>query len=160
MKRAGSMLVILSLALAASPLWADAPAGQYTVAADTVKDNKTGLTWQRTVPAQTYAQPNAATYCQRLNLGGFSSGWRLPSKLELETILGSTQDESDHRCDGLPEYPVRVVLDLHAFGWQRRQRVWHRLRPWLFEPLGHDEKLQGSLRALRTRRKPLAHARR
>jgi len=69
--------------------WAAAPAGRYTVneQAGTVLDNKTGLTWQRAVPDRTYNWADAQTYCQELNLGGFSSGWRLPTRLELETLV-------------------------------------------------------------------------
>ena len=49
-KRSGMMLVVAVVVLLASSLWAAAPAGRYTIDADTVKVNKTGLTWQRVVP--------------------------------------------------------------------------------------------------------------
>jgi len=55
-----------------------------------VKDNKTGLTWQREVPATGYNWENAKSYCPTLNalkLGGFEDGWRLPTKIELETLV-------------------------------------------------------------------------
>jgi hypothetical protein len=81
------MLIIMAIALAAPVSRAAAPAGRYTTAADTVKDNKTGLTWQRVGPTTPYYWADAKTYCQALSLGGFSSGWRLPTKKELETLV-------------------------------------------------------------------------
>ena len=75
-----------------------APAGQYTIDADTVKDNRTGLTWQRCPAGQSgtsclvgtawvRSSLDSETYCSALNLGGFSSGWRLPTYRELQSIL-------------------------------------------------------------------------
>jgi len=69
-----------------------APVGHYTINTDTVVDNKTGLTWQRSpapsasAPA-TYTQAAAATYCAALSLGGYSSGWRVPTANELLSIV-------------------------------------------------------------------------
>jgi hypothetical protein len=82
-------LLVVGMMLLGSLAWAAAPAGRYTVneQAATVLDNKTGLTWQRAVPSTSYTWANAQAYCQGLNLGGFSSGWRLPTKLELETLV-------------------------------------------------------------------------
>jgi len=73
-----------------------APAGQYTVATDTVSDNRTGLVWQRCTAGLSGSScatgsasifTDAATYCQDLSLGGFSSGWRLPTVKELQSIV-------------------------------------------------------------------------
>jgi len=51
----------------------------------TVTDNNTGLIWQQAEPGyMTWA--SALSYCEGLSLGGFS-GWRLPSKKELITIV-------------------------------------------------------------------------
>jgi hypothetical protein len=66
---------------------ASAPYGRYVVSADTIADTKTGLTWQRAVPAGTFTQADGAAQCQSLALGGFSSGWRLPAKKELDSIV-------------------------------------------------------------------------
>jgi hypothetical protein len=87
---------------------AGAPQGRFVVNADagTVRDATTNLTWQRTpscpsgdrarnnrgappgcVSGRTYSWAEAAAYCQALNLGGFSTGWRLPTKKELETLI-------------------------------------------------------------------------
>lgn len=78
---------IFATCLFACSAWAAAPSGRYTIANDTVKDNKTGLTWQRAVPNWSYTWATAKSYCQGLNLGGYSSGWRLPTKKELETLV-------------------------------------------------------------------------
>jgi hypothetical protein len=73
--------------MAAPALWAAAPSGQYTdLKNGTVKDNKTGLVWQQAVAIQD-DWTNAKSDCAGLRLGGFSSGWRLPTKLELESLV-------------------------------------------------------------------------
>jgi hypothetical protein len=73
--------------MAAPALWAAAPKNQYTVLTNgTVKDNKTGLIWQQAVTTQNDWK-GAKDDCAGLRLGGFSSGWRLPTKLELETLV-------------------------------------------------------------------------
>ena len=59
----------------------------YTSTAETVTDTWTGLTWQRVQPTLPYTPAGAATYCQGLSLGGFSTGWRLPAVKELESLV-------------------------------------------------------------------------
>jgi formylglycine-generating enzyme required for sulfatase activity len=49
----------------------------------TVKDSRSGLLWQRTAVHRTLV--DAKTYCAGLSLSG--SGWRLPTKAELESIV-------------------------------------------------------------------------
>ncbi len=63
------------------------PSQHYTVNNTTVVDNATGLMWQK-VPGTTAAtQAAAITQCQTLSLGGFATGWRLPGKKELESLV-------------------------------------------------------------------------
>lgn len=78
----GLLALLLAVAVHAAP-----PPGRYTVAADTVYDTVTQLTWERNPP--TTGSPFAATQqaCQTLNLGGFSTGWRLPTISELESLV-------------------------------------------------------------------------
>lgn len=64
-----------------------APSEHYTSSTDTVRDNASGLVWQRAGPTETYSGADARSYCQGLSLAGFSSGWRLPSLKELETLV-------------------------------------------------------------------------
>jgi len=62
---------------------------RYTVNTDTVVDKFTGLTWQRN-PATTQRDfTGAKTYCQNVSLGGVT-GWRLPSRNELLTVVDVT----------------------------------------------------------------------
>lgn len=64
-------------------LRADAPLGHYTTANATVRDTKTGLTWQQTTAGgQTYTWDAANSLCS-----GLGSGWRLPTAKELLTLV-------------------------------------------------------------------------
>jgi hypothetical protein len=71
----------------------DAPTGRYVLASGVVTDTVTGLTWQQIPPGSGYpwsgagGPGSAQAYCQSLHLGGFTSGWRLPSVKELVSIV-------------------------------------------------------------------------
>lgn len=88
-----ALVPILAVALVPSLGSADAPIGQYTATTTpdaTVTDNKTLLVWQRVDDGNTYTWANAKTHCTGLNamsFGGFSTGWRLPTIKELQTIV-------------------------------------------------------------------------
>ena len=85
----------LVLLVPAGPGHAVAPVGRYAIGTDTVLDNVTRLTWQRAVPTSisgiagcsggTCTWAGAKSYCTALDLGGLS--WRLPRKLELESLV-------------------------------------------------------------------------
>lgn len=49
-------------------------------------DRITGLVWQKAVDSSTYSLAGAATACAQLALGT-KTDWRLPSKIELESLL-------------------------------------------------------------------------
>jgi len=53
----------------------------------TVTDNLTGLMWQQAVPTTTYTWANAATYCSTTLTLASHSDWRLPSVVELTSIV-------------------------------------------------------------------------
>ncbi len=56
----------------------------------TVKDNVTGLVWQKAVAAtQAYDWADALTYCQGLTLAGLT--WRLPTRIELLSLVDFTR---------------------------------------------------------------------
>jgi hypothetical protein len=55
-----------------------------------VLDNVTGLEWQRAVDDRTLAWADAASYCTGLPLAG--GGFRLPSRIELLSIVDFTRD--------------------------------------------------------------------
>lgn len=75
--------------------------GRYTVADGTVTDNDTNLTWEKNatygeVPwkADFFLDPSAVRHCQEINdfaLGGFTD-WRLPTVLELQTLVDDSID--------------------------------------------------------------------
>jgi hypothetical protein len=62
----------------------------YTASADgLVLDNVTGLTWQASVAGPPLAWSDALAYCGTLTLAG--GGWRLPSRIELLSLVDYTQ---------------------------------------------------------------------
>jgi hypothetical protein len=54
-----------------------------------IVDNVTGLMWQKETAPSTYRWPQAARYCNRLTLGGYTD-WRLPTIQELITLVDSS----------------------------------------------------------------------
>lgn len=78
-----------SRAVFASSGSSGAPPGRYTINSGTVKDTRTGLTWQQSVDAGSYTGANAKTYCGGLSLAG--TGWRLPTISELLTLVDPTK---------------------------------------------------------------------
>lgn len=74
---------LVALILQATDGRADAPTGHYTTANATVRDTKTGLTWQQTTTGgMTYTWDAATGLCS-----GLGSGWRLPTAKELLTLV-------------------------------------------------------------------------
>jgi len=63
---------------------------------DVVLDATTNLIWQRAVAGDPYNWDDAKDYCQTLGtIPGYPSGWRLPTREELLSIVdGSRQDPS------------------------------------------------------------------
>lgn len=62
----------------------------YTVqGGGTVKDDVTGLMWQRTAPTAMFNWADAARYCADLSLAGHDD-WRLPTEIELLSIVDDT----------------------------------------------------------------------
>ena len=67
------------------------PASYSDLGDGTVRDNVTGLVWQKTVTtSQAYAWAPAKTYCSGLTLAGRS--WHLPSRIELLSIVDWTRN--------------------------------------------------------------------
>ncbi len=65
-----------------------------------VTDGLTGLSWQQTVSPDECRPggctwPEAESYCAGLDYGGFNSGWRLPSMVELLSITNLTPHLSE-----------------------------------------------------------------
>ena len=54
-----------------------------------IKDNVTGLMWQKAAPQGTYTWQEAVDYCDNLTLGGYTD-WYLPTVRELSTLVDSS----------------------------------------------------------------------
>ncbi|MEI6806062.1 MAG: DUF1566 domain-containing protein, partial [Myxococcaceae bacterium] len=96
---------------------------RYTVgtgtSAGTVADYVTNLIWQKVAPTTggpnsngLYPPSSAKTYCSSLNLGGFSSGWRLPTIRELQTLV----DYSNNYAT--------LMMDTTVFSGEQPNRFW------------------------------------
>jgi hypothetical protein len=81
------------------------PDSQYSWTNDTVTDDETKLVWQRNVPSGAYTWDAAKTHCRSLTLGGFSSGWRLPTRVELVTIVDFTRYNPAINFAAFPDTP-------------------------------------------------------
>jgi hypothetical protein len=96
--------------------------GQFVVSADTltVTDTVTGLVWQRAgsgarsgctgtndVPGDACTWSEAASYCGSLTLGGLT-GWRLPTLMELTTIVDYTQSDPSIDLAAFPNTMIRM----------------------------------------------------
>jgi hypothetical protein len=85
-KYASHVRCVRSPGAAAGPT---APPARYVVGAATVQDSQTNLVWQRSLSAAMYGWQDARAYCPGADvasaLGG--TGWRLPSKKELLTLV-------------------------------------------------------------------------
>jgi hypothetical protein len=78
------------------------PANYDIATSGVVKDNVTGLMWQRTVPDEAIVHEAASAYCGDLTLAGLSD-WRLPTRIELISIM-------DHSVE-----PPAATIDPVAF---------------------------------------------
>jgi hypothetical protein len=82
--RIGSALLPLAILLFQGQAASVAPAGYYSLTANTALDTRTQLLWMRGwLGIETWT--DAAQGCQALTLDGFT-GWRLPTARELESI--------------------------------------------------------------------------
>jgi hypothetical protein len=64
---------------------------------DSVHDNVTCLDWQKTAPSGTYTWDQAHAYCDGLTLSGHDD-WRLPTRIELTSIVDFTQSPAIDRA--------------------------------------------------------------
>jgi hypothetical protein len=94
------------LALVSLSASADAPAGRYTITTDTATDKKTGLTWTRAVK-ETVTWDQAKSYCDSLALGGFTTGWRLPTIQELKTLFDPRRVDPSIDPAAFPNTPTK-----------------------------------------------------
>ena len=64
---------------------------------ESVHDNVTCLDWQKTEPSGTYSWDQAIAYCDGLTLAG-RDDWRLPTRIELTSIVDFTQSPAIDRA--------------------------------------------------------------
>ncbi len=71
---------------------------------DVVLDRVTGLVWQRRLPDQFFTFQDAGRQCAELRLAGHSD-WRLPSRIELVSLLDTTRIEPSIDVQAFPNTP-------------------------------------------------------
>lgn len=69
-----------------------------------VTDKKTGLMWQRNVDVNTYTWSDAKNYCASLVYGGYND-WRLPSRIELVSLVDFTRINPALDTNAFPPVP-------------------------------------------------------
>lgn len=69
-----------------------------------VLDRVTGLMWQRTIEAQQLSFADAKEHCAQLVLAGYDD-WRLPSRLELVSILDTSRTQPAIDVSSFPDTP-------------------------------------------------------
>ncbi len=75
----------------------------YEVTSDgVVGDRVTGLMWQRDTPNEFFTFETAQQHCSTLTLAGFAD-WRLPSRIELVSILDTTRIEPSIDASAFPD---------------------------------------------------------
>lgn len=74
------------------------PASYDTTTAGVVLDKVTGLAWEQSISAGLYTQAAAAAYCAANRLAG-ASDWRLPTVLELGTLMDFAQPQLNPHID-------------------------------------------------------------
>jgi hypothetical protein len=84
----------------------DGEISPYSVADDSVRDNSTGLTWQRAVAHDNFQWQAANSFCSKLNVRG--GGWRLPSLRELLTLVDLTRYDPAIDGSAFPSTPSEL----------------------------------------------------
>ena len=86
-----------------------------TSTAGVVVDRVTHLMWQRQVPADAHDWDQAGAYCACLQLAGHDD-WRLPTRIELVSLVDYTRSFPAIDAQAFPDTPVRMVLDVDRCG--------------------------------------------
>lgn len=85
-------------------------------------DRVTGLVWQQAVDQNAYDWSSAGAYCDHLVLAGYDD-WRLPSVIELVSIVDVTRADPAIRVDAFPDTPSfpfwssQLDLGNSGLGW-------------------------------------------
>jgi hypothetical protein len=76
---------------------------RYTLDAETVLDNETGLRWQRSFAAMGQPWEAAKVYCAQLTTAG--GHWRLPNMRELQSLVDETRSDPAIDPEVFPDTP-------------------------------------------------------
>ncbi|HEY3446874.1 MAG TPA: DUF1566 domain-containing protein [Myxococcales bacterium] len=125
-KVCGALEACVAGACQANPEWAHWPLPpdqptQYTVAADTVTDQVTGLVWERKVTTTECTFAEARAWCDGLRLGGLTN-WRLPTRIELVSILSTGNGQPFVSASAFPAY--YYVASLYGSSALNAEKVW------------------------------------
>jgi hypothetical protein len=95
---------------------------RYRIEGDVVRDEVTGLSWQRASAPGLHEWPAADGYCAGLALGGFDD-WRLPTRIELVSLVDYTRHTPTIDPSAFPGTPsewfwsASKLADLDGFAW-------------------------------------------
>jgi hypothetical protein len=81
------------------------PPERYVTTDDVVFDRMTRLTWQRYVSVESYTWEEAKSYCSGLKIPGYPSGWQLPTRIELVSIVDYSRILPAIDTDAFPNTP-------------------------------------------------------
>lgn len=82
------------------------PLAHYDLTTVTATDRFTGLVWQRGAAPDQHSWTNASAYCAGLSLGGFATGWRLPTLRELVSLTNVRTFGPAFDLEAFPSSPV------------------------------------------------------
>ena len=84
------------------------PRAYDTSSADIVRDEVTGLVWQRQAAPGFFAQAGAVSYCEALELAGFDD-WQLPTYIELLSLVDFTSFNPAIDATAFPDTPYGLL---------------------------------------------------
>jgi hypothetical protein len=112
-------LIAIAFVTPTSLVHSDAPAGQYELTNETVKDLKTGLIWQRIV-----REDDLLTYTEaQARCAAMGVGWRLPTPKQLLTLVDPIFTQPAIDREAFPNTPADIYwtslrsTDMPAFVW-------------------------------------------
>lgn len=94
---------------------ASAPKERYAVGAETARDTRTGLVWQRGYAVSSATWVSALDHCQKLFLDG--GGWRLPTLKELQTLVDEDGGSIALDLTAFPSNPAPSASNLEVAFW-------------------------------------------
>jgi hypothetical protein len=112
---------------------ASPPSPRYTWTKNVVFDRVTKLTWQRRVPGAAYSWPDAPHYCDCLDgaqntiicdadrMPEYPSGWRLPTRVELLSIVAYSYENPSIDQEAFPGTLSTSFWSSSAYGGQVEQ---------------------------------------